>query len=153
MTDSTDQFKYLLGKIDGVALLAAALAASSKPGAADLLLSQCRLLHERVARGGEALSAYEQGLLSTEGNVLAALKVASDLEQRCNRFEGIGKALVEALAPLGLTRRGLLPLCAHPINVAPRNDKLVADAQHVRVPIGPGIHVEPTQDLRLLIHH
>ena len=79
MTSSADQFKYLLGKIDGVELLAGALAAALKPEAANLLLSQCRLLRERVAQGGEALSAYEQGLLSTEGSVLAALRQASDL--------------------------------------------------------------------------
>jgi len=78
MSDN-ETLQYLLGKLEALELLTSGLAVLS-PATAGLLLAQCQALHEKADRG-EALVPFEQGLLSVEQPVLAALKAARDAEK------------------------------------------------------------------------
>ena len=80
MSTPTDAGQYLLGKIDAVELLASALAAHLSPAVASVLLARCEALREKATKG-DTLSPYEQGFLSAESNVLAAIKLAADAEK------------------------------------------------------------------------
>ena len=80
MSTPTDAGQYLLGKIDAIELLAASLAAHLSPAIASVLLARCAALREKATKG-EALSSYEQGFLSSEVNVLAAIKLAAGAEK------------------------------------------------------------------------
>jgi hypothetical protein len=77
MSSPTDAVQFLLGKIDAVELLAASLAAHLSPAISNVLLAQCAVLREKATKG-EVLSAFEQGFLSSEEHVLAAIGLASD---------------------------------------------------------------------------
>ena len=80
MSSPTDAGQYLLGKIDAVELLASSLAAHLSPAVASALLAQCAALREKATKGVE-LSSYEQGFLSSETNVLSAIKLAAGAEK------------------------------------------------------------------------
>ena len=80
MTTPIDAGQYILGKIDAVELLTASLAAHLSPAVASVLLAQCATLREKATKG-EALSSFEQGFLSSEANVLAAIKLAAGAEK------------------------------------------------------------------------
>ena len=80
MTTPIDAGQYLLGKIDAVELLAASLAAHLSPAVASVLLARCAALREKATKG-EALSLFEQGFLSSETNILAAIKPAAGVEK------------------------------------------------------------------------
>lgn len=80
MSTPTDAGQYLLGKIEAVELLAASLAAHLSPAVAGVLLARCAALREKATKA-EALSSFEQGFLSSEANVLAAIKLAAGAEK------------------------------------------------------------------------
>lgn len=80
MSQSPNRVHFLLGKIEAVGTLAAALAAHTSPAILNAMLDQCAALRKKAETEG-SLSDKEKGFLSIEDTLGLMLKQAADAEK------------------------------------------------------------------------